>query len=157
MVRVLDRAGGLTAFLERFLESPNPMGLLGRDEVVTMATLSMCSCFAPNRHVPILCGDLYFDPETGELIADVWRRFLDWDPIRMVERHLTALKSLRLLRLEAGSDDEFGLQLGHRQLSRRLTSFAVPHEIEEYPGRHGGHHHRMAGRIGKLAEALLRP
>ena len=30
--------------------------------------------------------ELPFDPRTGELRPEVWQRWLDWDPVRMVDR-----------------------------------------------------------------------
>jgi uncharacterized protein YkwD/enterochelin esterase-like enzyme len=154
VIRVLDRAGGVEPFVQRFLASPNPMGISGREEVITMLTLSMCSCFAPNPEVPLLGGDLYFDVETAEVVPDVWRRFRQWDPLRLVDQHVTALSSLRWIHLEAANEDEFGLHLGHRRLARKLEAHHIPHRIEEYPGRHGGHHHRMPERLRRMLEAM---
>ena len=31
--------------------------------------------------------DLPFDLKTGEMLQDVWNRWLSWDPIRMVEKY----------------------------------------------------------------------
>lgn len=152
--RTLERAGGVDAFLRRFLSSPNPMGLSGRDDVLTMLTLSMCPCFAPNPHVPLLHGDLFFELETAELVPDVWRRFLDWDPLRMAERHVTALKGLRAIHLEVGADDEFGLCFGQRRLARRLAALGVAHTVEEHAGRHGGHNHRLPQRFARMLAAM---
>ncbi len=154
-IRVLAQAGGVEPFIHRFLASPNPLGLLDRDQVHTMMNLAMCSCFAPNVHVPLLHGDLYFDLETGELVADTWKRFLDWDPIRLLDRHVAELRSLRWIHLEAGTEDEYGLHLGHRRLSRKLQAHGVEHVIDEYPGGHGGHHHRMPDRIRRMVERMV--
>jgi S-formylglutathione hydrolase FrmB len=154
VIRVLDRAGGVEAFIQRFLACPNPMGMLSRDEVVTMLTLSMCPCYSPNPQVPLLRGDLYFDPETGETVPDAWRRFLQWDPIRMVERHVTALKSLRWIHLESATEDEFGLHLGQRQIARRLASVGVNCVLDEYHGKHGGHGYRAPDRIRRMLAGM---
>jgi enterochelin esterase family protein len=154
VIRVLDRAGGVAPFLQHFLSRPSPLSLSSREEVITMLVLSMCSCFAPNPQVPLLHGDLYFDLETAEAVPDVWRRFQDWDPLRTVDRHVTALKSLHAIHLEAASEDELGLHLGHRRLARKLAAQGMAHQIDEYPGRHGGHAHRMPERIGRLLGAM---
>ena len=153
-VGTLRRAGGVEAFLENWFASPNPRGLLGPDAELTMLNLSMCPCYAPNLDVPVLRGDLYFDIETGALAPTTWDRFLAWDPLRMADQHGNALKSLVHVELEAGIDDEYGLQLGHRQIARKLARFGVGHRLFEYPGKHGGHHHRMPDRIARMVAAM---
>ncbi|MBM4359599.1 MAG: hypothetical protein FJ096_15965 [Deltaproteobacteria bacterium] len=154
-IEAVKAAGGVAPFVEAFLASPNPLGLLGSRAVVAMLNLSMTSCFTPNLEVPVIRGDLWFDLETGELLDEPWRRLLAWDPLHMVDRHVSDLRSLRYLRLESGSEDEYGLHLGHRQLARKLERHGIRHAIEEYPGKHSGHHHRMPGRIAAMVHALL--
>lgn len=154
MIAVLERAGGVGPFIEKFLAHPNPRDCLSRDEVETMMNLSMCACYAPNPNVPVLKGDLYFDPHTGELVPSVWKKFLDWDPVLMVDKHAEALKKLRWIHLQAGTDDEFALHLAHRQLAKRLVAHGIDHVIDEYPGKHGGHHWRMAERIRRMVDQM---
>jgi enterochelin esterase family protein len=155
MIGVLEKAGGIAKFVETFLESPNPWGLLSNDHGMTMMCLSICPCFAPNLSAPVIKGDLYFDLETGALVPEVWSKFLDWDPVRMVDRHPGALRRMRWIHLEAGVDDEYGLQLAHRQLAARLREHGIPFVLDEYPGKHGGHDHRTAERIARMSAALL--
>ena len=119
-----------------------------------MMNLSVCSCYAPNLSVPKLHADLYFDLHTGEPVPDAWKRFLDWDPVLMVDRHVEALRSLRWIHLQAGTEDEYALHLAHRQLARRLDAHGIAHVIDEYPGKHGGHHWRMGERIRRMVEAM---
>lgn len=153
-ISTLREAGGIEPFVRRFLSSPNPRGLLGAAATITMMNLSMCPCYSPNPNVPIIQGDLWFDLHTGELLPDVWKRFLGWDPVHMVDRYVTPLRSLRWIHLEAGVDDEFGLQLGHRQLAARLQRHRIDHVIEEYPGKHGGHHYRNVERIRRMVDRM---
>ncbi len=153
-INTLAQAGGVGPFVDRFLQCPNPRGLLGHAATITMLNLCMCSCFMPNPHVPHIKGDLWFDLDTGELIADVWNRFLAWDPLNMVEHHVTELKSMAWIHLEAGTEDEYGLQLGHRQLAAKLSRLGIDHVIDEYPGKHGGHHYRMPNRIARMLEHM---
>ncbi len=64
---------------------------------------------------------LPFDLETGRLVPDLWERWLDWDPIRMIPRHADALRGLKAIYLDAGKRDEWYLDLG---------AVAVQHELE---------------------------
>lgn len=148
------QAGGVGPFVDRFLQSPNPRGLLGHAASIAMLNLSMCSCYTPNPHVPHIKGDLWFDLDTGELIDDVWKRLLAWDPLFMIDHHVTELRSLSWIHLEAGTEDEYGLHLGHRQIAAKLRALGIDHVIDEYPGRHGGHHYRMPERIARMVERL---
>ena len=61
---------------------------------------------------------------------------------------------LRWIHLEAGSEDQYGLQLGHRQIAARLEKHHIRHVLEEYPGGHGGHHHRMPYRVRRMIERM---
>jgi len=153
-IEAIQAAGGVHPFVESFLACPNPMGLLGSRAIVAMLNLSMASCFTPNLEVPLLRGDLWFDLETGELLDEPWNRLLAWDPLRMIDRHVAELRSLRFLHLEAGREDEYGLCLGHRQLAKKLERYGIRHEINEYPGRHSGHHHRMPSRLQRMVRHL---
>jgi enterochelin esterase-like enzyme len=154
IVRAVQKKGGVVPFIEAYLASPNPFGLLPSDDGIAMMSLGMCNCYAPNLDVPVLKGDLYFDLDTGELVPEVWAKFLAWDPVLMVERHLDALRSMRWIHLEAGTEDEYGLHLAHRQLARRMRDGGLAPVVDEYPGKHGGHHYRFADRIRRLLDAL---
>ena len=154
-IEALKASGGVRPFVEAFLASPNPLGLLGPRAVVSMLNLSMASCFTPNLEVPVIKGDLWFDLESGELIAEPRQRMLAWDPLHMVDRHVAELRSLRWIQLEAGTEDEYGLHLGQRQLAKKLQRHGIPYAFEEYPGKHSGHHHRMPQRIQRMVKHLV--
>ncbi len=154
-IRVIRSAGGEEQFINKFLASPDPLGLFGRDEVIAMMNLSICPCFAPNPQVPLLRGDVFFDLDTGELVPESWQRLLDWDPLRMVDRYVAQLRSLRWIHLEAGTEDEYGLCLGQRQLAKKLAKHRIEFTLDEYPGTHSGHHYRMPDRIRRMVERMV--
>ncbi|MEE9227181.1 MAG: alpha/beta hydrolase-fold protein [Acidobacteriota bacterium] len=154
MVEVLEGAGGVESLIDKFLAHESPLGHCSRAMVESFMNLSICACFAPNLEVPVLKGDIYFDPRTGELVPEVWEKFLSWDPLNMVDRFVENLGRLKWIHLEAGTQDEYGLHLGHRQLARRLDHHGIAFVIEEYPGRHGGHHYRFGERIRKMLNKM---
>ena len=49
---------------------------------------------------------LPYDTATGELIDEVWQRWLTFDPVRMVPDHADALRGLRGIYIDAGKRDE---------------------------------------------------
>jgi len=63
-------------------------------------TYTMAACYSANEDGSI---DFPFDLETGELVADVWERWLRWDPVRRVPE---AAESLRGLRAELLPDEK---------------------------------------------------
>lgn len=153
-LRTLEEVGGVQALLKKVRACPNPSGLLSRPEIETLLILCICSCYAPNLQVPELMGDLYFDLKTGELLPEVWNKILTWDPVHMTDRYLDNLKKLLWIHLEAGLDDEYGLQYGHRQLSKKFSENGISHVMDEYPGKHGGHHYRFGVRLQRMLEAM---
>jgi hypothetical protein len=68
---------------------------------------------------------LPYDPATGELIQEVWERWLAWDPVRMVARHAEALRSMRAIYIEAGKRDQFFLDLGAEAFRRALAGLVL--------------------------------
>lgn len=149
----VERAGGLEAFVKRFFEFRSA-STIPSSSFDCMLTLQMASCYAPNPGKPPIYGDLFFDLKTGEVIPEIWEKYLAWDPVRMVEQHQEALRKAELVLLESGLQDEHALQLGHRQLAARFQKYGVRHEIVEYPGTHSGHHWRFESRLIRLSRAM---
>lgn len=94
--------------------------------------IGMSSCDSPNG----TDFDLPFDLDTGEVRRDVWQRWLEHDPVRLVEKYVENLRSLRLLYVDAGTRDEFALDIGARILSKKLNDLGVTHIHEEFDDGH---------------------
>ncbi len=107
----------------------------GKDDFAALNTIGMSACYAPNDAAE-LGFDLPFDLETGEIRWDVWARWLEHDPVRLVEKSVENLKSLKLLFIDAGTRDEFALDLGAKILCRRLKEFDIPYLTEEFDDGH---------------------
>ena len=96
---------------------------------------------------------LPFD-DTGTLDEAVWEQWLAWDPVRMAPRHLDALAGMKRIYLDAGTSDEYYLDLGARAFARELDKAGIDHTLELFHGKHGGLQYRYPGAIGELARAL---
>jgi enterochelin esterase family protein len=107
----------------------------GKEDFAALNTIGMSACYSPNENSE-LGFDLPFDLETGEVRYEVWERWLAHDPVRMVEKHAADLKTLKLLYIDAGTRDEFALDLGARILCKRLKNFNVPFIHEEFDDGH---------------------
>ncbi len=150
-INAIEQAGGITEFVDWFLNHPNPGGSGCFD---AMMTLAMCACYAPNPNAKTIMGDLFFDLKTGALIDDVWQRFLSWDPVRMVDRHIDNLTQLQSIHLDCGLQDPYGMTWGHRQISAKLQQAGIACELNEYPGKHGGQSWRNLDRITRLVNSI---
>lgn len=146
---LLAHGGDPGAWLDAFAEGHD----LGGDGHAAINVIAMSACYAPNPEAP-LGFDLPFDPETCERRADVWERFLSFDPVVAAAAHVAELSALDLLYLEAGLKDEFGLQFGLRRLSRRLADLGIPHEHVEHEGGHFGLDRRYAEVLPRIDRAL---
>ncbi len=113
---------------------------------------AMASCYSPNPDAAI-GFDLPFDIETGELIDDVWQRWLEHDPVHLLEPHADALRSLRTYYLDCGKWDEHHLQLGARVYARRLRALGIEHRYEEFDGGHMNTAHRYELSLRLFSEA----
>src|SRR5437660_1819726 len=52
----------------------------------------MAACYSTDEDGTVR---LPFDAATGQLIDDVWQRWLAWDPVRMVPKHAEGLRGMR--------------------------------------------------------------
>jgi enterochelin esterase family protein len=107
----------------------------GKDDFSGLNIIGMSACYSPNPQ-SALGFDLPFDLQTGEIRRDVWTRWLAHDPVRLVEKSVENLKSLKLLYIDAGTRDEFALDLGARILCEKLKKFDIPHIHEEFDDGH---------------------
>jgi enterochelin esterase family protein len=100
--------------------------------------------------------DLPIDPVTGALNGEVWRRWLEHDPIRQLDHPACAdaLRQMKLCYLDAGAYDEYQLQVGARVLHHKLNALNIPHVYEEYPDGHRDTHYRYGDSLPRLYEAL---
>ncbi|WP_326556339.1 alpha/beta hydrolase [Micromonospora sp. NBC_01796] len=125
------------------------------DQTLLMV-LGCTACFSAG---PDGTPELPFDPRTGVLRPEVWQRWLDWDPVRMVERYRDAVGSLRAVWLDAGTRDEWFLDLGAEAFRAELTRIGVPDDrvrFELFEAGHGGIDYRYPLALSWLAHRLAR-
>jgi hypothetical protein len=95
-----------------------------------------------------------FEVETGRLIDDVWARWLEKDPVRMVRRYADELRSMRAVWLDAGRRDEWYLDNGAVAVSRELEKIGVEHTLELFDAGHMAIGYRYPRSLAFLATAL---
>jgi S-formylglutathione hydrolase FrmB len=113
---------------------------------------AMAACYSANEDGSV---DLPFDVDTGLLRDDVWQRWLAWDPVRMASEHADVLRGLRAIYIDAGSRDEFFLDLGAEAFRKELEALGITDvHFELFDAGHGGIEYRYPLAIRYLAERL---
>src|SRR5438067_4399205 len=83
---------------------------------------AMAACYSAD---PDGVVQLPFDTDSGVLRPEVWERWLELDPVRMVDRHADALRGLRAIYVDAGKRDQFYLDLGAEAFRRALAQIGL--------------------------------
>jgi hypothetical protein len=96
------------------------------------------ACYSPNADNPPFFVDLPIEFPSGELVAQAWERWLQFDPVVNWRDRLDNLRKLSGILLDVGVADDYHLQWGHRLLSHYLTEAGIPHLATENEGNHGG-------------------
>ena len=113
---------------------------------------AMAACYSANEDGTI---DLPFDAATGRLDEAVWSRWLEWDPVRMVDKHVDTLRGLRAVYIDAGKKDQFYLDLGAEGFRRALERIGVTDVFFElFDGTHSSIEYRYPLALRYLAERL---
>ena len=87
--------------------------------------LGVAACFSADPDGTV---QLPFDPRTGVIRPEVWQRWLDWDPVRMIPKYADALRGLRAIWIDAGVRDEWFLDIGAEAVHAALRQAGVPAE-----------------------------
>lgn len=121
--------GNPQAVLERMWNEEAPKG---KNDFDALNIIGMSACYSPRGAE----FDLPFDLQTGEIRQEIWAKWLENDPVRLVEKYAENLKSLKLLFIQAGTRDEFNLDIGARVLRQKLRSLDIRHLAEEFDDGH---------------------
>jgi S-formylglutathione hydrolase FrmB len=112
----------------------------------------MAACYSTDEDGTVR---LPFDPGTGEIVPEVWERWLAWDPVRMVPQHADDLRSMKAIYIDAGTKDEWFLDLGAEAFRRALAEVGVADVFFElFDGKHGAIEYRYPQALRFLADRL---
>jgi len=126
--------------LYKYLDSIWPAAPSGPVEGNTWSDIvyDYSATYSPNPDNPPYHVDLPVSFPNGELVQEVWDRWLSFDPVVNVHKRLDSLRKLSGILLDVGVHDDYNLHWGHRLLSHYLTAAGIRHEHRENPGNHGG-------------------
>ncbi|MET0287802.1 MAG: alpha/beta hydrolase-fold protein [Polyangiales bacterium] len=144
---VYEKHGGPSGFLTSLSDRPPR----SQAEFHALEMLALAHAYAD--------GTLPVEPYTATLIPALWERWLDADPVRLAQgksegKSLKTLTDARLVFLDAGRSDEYGLQFGARILAGQLRSAGAAVEHEEFDGGHMGTAYRYDVSLPKMIAAL---
>ena len=98
--------------------------------------------------------ELPFRLDTGELVPEVWERWLAWDPVRLAREHAEALRTMRAIWIDAGRSDEYFLDLGATAFHEAVQAAGGQAHFELHDGGHRGTNWRLPLSLAFLAERL---
>ena len=124
------------------------------EDLDLLMLLGVAACFsARDDGTP----ELPFDPVTGVLRPEVWQRWLDLDPVRMVPKYAEALRSLRAIWIDGGTKDEWYLDIGAQAFRQALADAGVKDDIihfELFDDKHGGIDYRYPMSLAWLCKRI---
>jgi len=141
--------GSYERFWEDFRSRP---ALTKASDSVLLNSWCMAACYSTDEDGTVR---LPFDVDTGELVPDVWERWLAKDPVRMVPERAEAVRSLRAVYIDSGKKDEWYLDLGAEAFRRALADVGVTDvHFELFDAGHMGIEYRYPLSLKYLAERL---
>jgi S-formylglutathione hydrolase FrmB len=124
------------------------------EDASLLMLLGVSACFSADPDGTV---QLPFDPRTGVLRPQIWQRWLDWDPVRMVPRHAGRLRALRAIWIDAGTRDEWYLDIGAQAFRAALSDAGVPDEVihfELFDATHMAIDYRYPLALGWLCQRI---
>ena len=131
----LRAAGSVQAWLDAFWRRARERKVLPAD-FPALNTVAMAAAYSPNAAAQPHGFDVPFDLDTGEMRDDVWRRWLEHDPVRFVPRAADAFRSLKLFFIDCGTRDQFQLHWGARIVVARARGLGIAVQHEEFDDDH---------------------
>jgi S-formylglutathione hydrolase FrmB len=123
------------------------------DEYTTMEMLGYAAAYSPRSPLPFDI-DLPFDRRNGELLDDVFSRWLEFDPAERVTSRHSQLARLRLRYLDCGRRDEYRLDIGARVVAERMREGGLEVRHEEFDDDHRNLNYRYEVSLPALAAVL---
>jgi S-formylglutathione hydrolase FrmB len=153
---MFEKHGGVHGFLQHFDRLPSKP----EDAAEGMSQVLAAACWSPWRKGPYGYGvgfDFPYDLHTCRRIDHVWQRWMEWDPVALLDRDqiLDHMRRMRAIYLDGGRTDEYHLQLGARQVSAKLQRAGIAHVHEEFEGGHFNVQYRYDRSLEVISKALL--
>ena len=152
---LLNVLAGHDGKIPRFIEHLRSSEKMSSKEMHALMMLAMAATYDPDPKAPFGIR-LPVDPRTAELDAERWSRWLEHDPLALVEQPdcQDSLRALKGLFVDCGGKDQYFVQYGTRAFAARLEALGIPHRFEEFDDDHTGVDYRMDRSLPFLYEAI---
>lgn len=108
----------------------------GKEFFNILNIIGISACYSPNPKRKEYNFDLPFELYTGEIIPEIWNKWMKFDPVRIAEKYKENLKKLKLIFVDCGTKDEFALQAGARMYCDKLKKIGVKYIHQEFDDGH---------------------
>jgi S-formylglutathione hydrolase FrmB len=139
--------------IKRFLDHVWKREKLSAAEGHCIMNICMAATYDPDPKAP-LGFRVPFNLETGEALPGRWNHWRRHDPVNLVDRYRSNLKSLRGIYIDCGWRDQYHIHYGSRILSKRLAEAGIRHTYEEFDDDHSDVDYRMDTSLPFLYRAL---
>jgi Putative esterase len=99
------------------------------EDPLLISMLGVAACFSAREDGTV---QLPFDTRTGVVDQAVWARWLAWDPVRMAPEYADALRSLHSVWIDAGTRDDYFLDLGAEAFRAQLRRIGVADDVVRF-------------------------
>lgn len=144
-------AGGVKKWFKMFWEKQNKKN---HRDFTTLNIMAMAAHYSPDDKEEMKI-QFPFDLGTGEFLDKVWKKWKKWDPVNLIQKYKENLRKLKYLYIDCGTKDEFNMNIGANLLHKKLTSYDIKHDYEEYNGGHRNTSYRFDISIPKLYDRLV--
>jgi pimeloyl-ACP methyl ester carboxylesterase len=142
--------GSINRFLEELHTSPAP--LAHPHDLYVLLHWGFSAAYSADEDGTIR---LPYDVATAQVIPELWERWLEWDYPTLVPRHADALRAMRAIYVDAGSRDDWYLDLTAEWLRRELTTLGVRDlHVEIFDATHLAIEYRYPVGLRYLADRL---
>ena len=125
----------------------------GSAEFSTIEMLGYTAAYSPRSAVAFDL-DLPWDRKTGAIDEGIFQRWFAFDPVEEAPARAAELGRLRLRYLDCGRKDEYGLDVGAREMARAIEGLGLSVRHEEFDDDHRNVGYRYAISLPALSNVL---
>jgi enterochelin esterase family protein len=140
--------------LEKFINDIEKIVPKNNDFISVLNIIGMSCSYSPNINNPPFYFDLPCDIETGEIKEEIWQKWLENDPVYMIDIYKENLRKCKLIYLDCGNKDEFFLHYGARIFTKKLKKYGIQCFYEEFDDGHFNIQYRYDISLKKISEAI---
>ncbi len=141
--------GSFEAFWQDFRRRP---AFSKESDATLLNDWCMAACYSADQDGTV---HLPYNTQTGELLPEIWERWLAWDPVCMAPQHADSLRTMRAIYIDAGRRDQFFLDLGAEAFRQTLERLGVKDVFFElFDATHSAIEYRYPLSLKYLAERL---